>query len=130
MNPQATHAAQRGAAFLDNFDPDWHRNVDIDRLDIRSESYCILGQLHGTYLNGRATHQLGVPDVVRMGFNAAAGGPSFAELTAAWRTEIALRLAMDNMRAGVATHLVLTEEVPGRSRGGGTKVQTDALVTA
>ena len=43
---------ERGAAYLDEFDPGWHRRVDPHTLELSSGSSCILGQLHGDFRMG------------------------------------------------------------------------------
>jgi len=49
---------ERGAAYLDEIDPGWHRRVDPDTLELSSGSSCILGQLHGDFRMGLSRSQL------------------------------------------------------------------------
>ncbi|MFI6496020.1 hypothetical protein [Nonomuraea typhae] len=41
-----------GAAELDRLQPGWHRLIDTAKLDLWSEDNCVLGQLHGDYVDG------------------------------------------------------------------------------
>jgi hypothetical protein len=90
--------------FLDEHEPGWVDEIDVAQLDLNSCDVCVLGQLFGQY--GKAVTTLGfsLDDETRLGFNvtydmlarAADGDESpkdvaFAELTAAWREEIARR---------------------------------------
>ncbi|WP_022835131.1 hypothetical protein [Salisaeta longa] len=43
---------KRGASFLDAMQPGWHRDVDLDRLELASGEQCVLGQLHGEFRMG------------------------------------------------------------------------------
>ena len=49
---------ERGADYLDEIDPGWHRRVDPDTLELSSGSSCILGQLHGDFRMGLSRSQL------------------------------------------------------------------------
>lgn len=49
----------RGAAFLDRRRPDWRDKVDVSTLDMSHGSWCVLGQVFGSYSEGR----------VRLGIN-------------------------------------------------------------
>ena len=40
---------QKGAAWLDEYDPGWAQKVNPDNLDLSSSSLCICGQLFGCY---------------------------------------------------------------------------------
>lgn len=43
--PEMAHAAaQRGARWLDKRCPNWFREIDLARLDLRSGTACVLGQ--------------------------------------------------------------------------------------
>lgn len=48
----AQERVRRGAAYLDDVDPGWHRRVDPATLELSSGSSCILGQLHGDFRMG------------------------------------------------------------------------------
>jgi len=49
---QAVIRVGRGAAYLDEVLPGWHRNIDTERLCIGKGTDCVLGQLFGTFLQG------------------------------------------------------------------------------
>lgn len=44
---------RRGAQMLDRKNPDWFNEIDLDVLDLNDCHACILGQLYGTYSEGR-----------------------------------------------------------------------------
>lgn len=48
-----------GYALIESRKPGWVFDVDTTRLDMRNPSKCILGQLYGSYLDGR--DDLGIP---------------------------------------------------------------------
>ena len=50
----ARQRAARGAAYLDEVDPGWHRLVDADALDLGSRHACVLGQRYGGFRPGLA----------------------------------------------------------------------------
>lgn len=54
----ARSRVQRGAAYLDGMDPEWHRRVDPVTLKLSSGSSCVLGQLHGDFRMGLSRSQL------------------------------------------------------------------------
>ncbi len=62
---------RRGAMVLDLVRPDWDGQIDLKKLRTGSTSFCVLGQLYGTYYAGR--NELRIHDPVRYGFEA--GGP-------------------------------------------------------
>jgi hypothetical protein len=96
----AEERAERGARWLDRHYPTWVTKVDPDRLDIGSSIDCIWGQLVGNYYD-RPWLRLFRREV-RLGFCADRDlGRRWdaAELTKAWRNEIAAR------RQLVDTHL-------------------------
>jgi hypothetical protein len=43
---------QRGAEYLDDVDPGWHRRVNADALELEDGQHCVLGQLHGEFRLG------------------------------------------------------------------------------
>lgn len=43
---------QRGASYLDEVDPGWHRRVNADVLELEDGQHCVLGQLHGEFRLG------------------------------------------------------------------------------
>jgi hypothetical protein len=85
---------QAGMAFLDTaLGPDWVRRINVSRLDINANCYCVLGQLYGDYYEGRI--RLGIDFTMSedLGFY-----ESFAmnwrhqQLTPAWRAAVWARL--------------------------------------
>jgi hypothetical protein len=53
ITPEAVRErVQRGATYLDDLDPGWHRRVDADTLELDDGRHCILGQLHGEFRLG------------------------------------------------------------------------------
>lgn len=48
----ARRRVYRGAAYLDDVAPGWHREVDADTLALSSGGSCVLGQLHGDFRVG------------------------------------------------------------------------------
>ncbi|HEY6019690.1 MAG TPA: hypothetical protein VIY48_07260 [Candidatus Paceibacterota bacterium] len=43
----------KGVELLDAHDPGWRHEVDVEKLDILDEEYCILGQVFGDYFEGK-----------------------------------------------------------------------------
>lgn len=52
---------RRGAEYLDDMDPGWHRRVDAETLELEDGRHCVLGQLHGEFQLG-----LGRSDVLTL----------------------------------------------------------------
>ncbi len=85
---------QSGAQLLDERRPGWYREIDIAQLDIALGSKCILGQVYGSYFEGVKAIGLACGQTAPYGFAVTFSGPApdnYANLTAAWREEIALR---------------------------------------
>jgi len=62
ITPQrARERVQRGAKYLDGVDPEWHRRVDSETLELEDGRHCVLGQLHGEFRLG-----LGRSDLISM----------------------------------------------------------------
>jgi hypothetical protein len=84
---------ERAAALLDQTAPGWESRIDPLQLDMSNASFCILGQVYGSYytglamLDGDAERAPG-----RYGFMTW-GGETFGVLTAKWRTFLAERRA-------------------------------------
>lgn len=49
---KAYERVRRGAAYLDEVDPGWHRRIDAEALALDDGQYCILGQIHGEFRLG------------------------------------------------------------------------------
>lgn len=43
---------EAGAQFLDRIEPGWFKKIEIDIFDISDGCNCILGQIHGDYIDG------------------------------------------------------------------------------
>ena len=52
MPEEMMQAILSGVAVLDVARPDWHHQIDVDRLLMRNDQDCILAQLFGTYAGG------------------------------------------------------------------------------
>ena len=44
--------AKRGFNFMNDVVPDWKSSVDVQMLDMQSETACVLGQIYGTFDDG------------------------------------------------------------------------------
>lgn len=106
----------RGADYLDEVDPGWHRRVDPDTLELSSGSSCILGQLHGDFRMGLSRSQLinlsSAPRAslspVSYGFQCVSGvddaaqDRDYAYLNQAWQAAVRQRRADDPTIDGAA----------------------------
>lgn len=82
---------ESGAALLDRQSPGWFRRIDLARLDMKSCTFCILGQLYGSYGNGQRSlgiHYLGGP--AAFGFDGK-HGHEFGALAECWRIYMEIR---------------------------------------
>ena len=100
---------QRGAEYLDDVDPGWHRRIDPDVLELESGRRCVLGQLHGEFRLGLGrSHVLSLSSAPRASLSPVAYGFKCVEgvseeqqardyelLTRAWRAAIRERWADD-----------------------------------
>ena len=50
--PEITARVQKGAALLDTMKPGWYERINIDKLDIKCQKNCILGQVYGDFRTG------------------------------------------------------------------------------
>ena len=96
---------QQGAAYLDEMDPGWHRQVDPNTLELGSGRQCVLGQLHGEFRLGLGRSRLislsSAPRAslspVAYGFKCVEGvsgewqARDYELLTAAWRNAVLAR---------------------------------------
>jgi hypothetical protein len=120
MTTTTTTVAERvaaGAAWLDEHEPGWVADIDLDRLLLSSPCRCVLGQLYGSYYTAPVKYY----DTSDFGFAAlaedadqpdddaawdayeAALDSEYAQLDAAWRELIATRRAVAaQVAAGVA----------------------------
>ncbi len=71
---------------------DWTRKIDVPKLDMGYLEQCILGQIFGTYCLGCRALALDDEAATLCGFNTF-GRPrgQYLQLTAVWKTAIALR---------------------------------------
>lgn len=90
MTNRVEERVARGAARLDEVRPGWHRNVNVQTLDISSGRNCALGQVFGSY--GVGTVAAGVTiDSAQHGFLSSVDA-TYGELTAEWKRLIETRL--------------------------------------
>lgn len=101
---------QRGAAYLDEVDPGWHRRVNADTLELEDGRHCVLGQLHGEFRLGLGrSHLVSLSSAPRASLSPVAHGfkcvgnvseawqaRDYELLTAAWREAVQTRTA-DNL---------------------------------
>jgi len=104
----------RGAEYLDESDPGWHRRIDPGTLELGSGNRCVLGQLHGEFRLGLGrSGMLSLSSAPRASLSPVAhgfkcvGGVSeewqardYELLTQAWRTAIRVRWTEDTMGDG------------------------------
>jgi hypothetical protein len=82
-------AVSRGAALLDERRPGWAAEIRIDQLMMNVCEHCILGQLFGDYLKGKAAVLAEGTYGFQFGFNVASGHDDL--LRPLWLAEIARR---------------------------------------
>lgn len=84
----------KGMALLDERAPGWESRINLDKLDLKSCTTCVLGQLFGDYSAGRNLASVSIFDVEEFGFIIFGGSSrQFNNLTTAWRQTIRARLA-------------------------------------
>jgi hypothetical protein len=103
---QREHAqacAAAGASLLDRIRKRWAWEVEPERLELHSLSYCVLGQLYGTYSEGAYRLERRFPRQLSYGsswsydygfdrsYLTRDWDGEFSALNAAWRAEIAKR---------------------------------------
>jgi len=105
----ARRRAARGAAYLDDADPGWHRRLDTGALALEDGERCVLGQLHGRFRAGLGRARLfnvgSAPRAslspVAYGFHCVRTGDADAErrdydlLNEAWHDEVHRRQQQD-----------------------------------
>lgn len=107
-----TQVVDTGARVLDKLNPGWFNEVDVDTLDLSSDTNCIGGQLYGTFKNlfdvlpGDA-----VRDVPAHGFVIGAvpklyRQDAYQRLTEAWKGEIAFRREVGVLEAEMVDAIV------------------------
>jgi hypothetical protein len=115
---QVRARVRRGAAYLDDVDPAWHRRIDPAALELGNGRQCILGQLHGEFRLGLGRSRLismsSAPRAslspVAYGFTCVDGVPEawqardYDLLNEAWRDAVHTRQAADpSMDVGEAS---------------------------
>lgn len=107
---------ERGATYLDEVDPGWHRRVDAETLELEDGEHCVLGQLHGEFRLGLGrSHVLTLSSAPRASLSPVAYGFKCVEgvsdawqardyelLTAAWREAVRTRATADHRGDGHA----------------------------
>jgi hypothetical protein len=79
-----------GAALLDTKAPGWAGKVDVGELEIANPEWCVLGQVFGGYVEGKA--ELGILAGGEHGF-AEISGVDEAQAERLWREAISVRRA-------------------------------------
>jgi hypothetical protein len=101
---------QRGAAYLDDVDPEWYQHVDADTLELGDGRHCILGQRHGEFRLGLGrSHLISMSSAPRASLSPVAYGFKCVEgvseewqaydyelLTAAWKEAVRRRQEIDS----------------------------------
>lgn len=81
-------AIQRGARLLDEQKPGWENLLTLDSLNLAICRACVLGQLYGTYGDGKDA--LGIIFGRSYGFSA--NDEDYPKLTRMWRRFVARRI--------------------------------------
>lgn len=81
-------AVKRGSELLDEKLPDWYNRIDLENLRMVSVSWCILGQLYGTYMNGYAALGIRVDQGHHYGFELPKLAWNYDQLTDMWKEAI------------------------------------------
>lgn len=119
----ASERAARGATYLDDVDPDWYIRIDPELLSLADGGCCVLGQLHGTFLQGLSRAGLfnmsSAPRAslspVDYGFMCSQTGDDASEtreygnLNRAWRFELRRRCARSKLVFELAEEPALIE---------------------
>lgn len=96
MGKTYSQEVKNGMTFLDSARPGWDRRVDLTRLDLKDERFCVVGQLDGLYDRSDLVDHITSSDVGR-GFTLQQMmwfPTEWAALTAEWRTQIGRRRAL------------------------------------
>lgn len=114
MSTSIDYAARvaRGIALLDEMEPDWLDEIELDALNLASVSACVLGRVYGDYEAGLRTLGMDLDadaepvahgftltvdeyDALRkeLGASPVYSARVFAPLTAAWQEAISARLS-------------------------------------
>jgi len=93
----AERRVARGAKFLDERVPNWEQRINLERLDISSDTDCVLGQLFGTYVESFGKTPLSNDQDLEFGFYTTEYAEEeqdddFLLLTMYWKREALIRL--------------------------------------
>lgn len=80
--------ARKGAAWLDEVEPNWDQQIDVDELLLESCCRCVMGQIYGTFNHGILLYWGRDPSpAYDLGLLLAAGASrdDYARLTDAWK---------------------------------------------
>lgn len=94
----ARSRAKLGAQLLDRHRPNWHWDVSMNSLDMRSPMKCVLAQVTGSYSQGRAMTGLNHFQATRHGFDVTFLGicwVGYPHLDEAWLEQIQMRRERD-----------------------------------
>src|SRR5690349_3384032 len=81
-----------GAAFLDEVKPGWHKEIDVERLNLESSCRCVMGQLYGSYFGRPVALKVGPFAGVNHGLSLSAGTPEkWRKLDELWIKEVEIR---------------------------------------
>lgn len=99
---------ERGARFMDIFQPDWYVRVDTDYLDLSHPRECVLGQLYGSFGKGLAAIRASdwgmdsVRSQIDWSFNngfSDYSGERYGTMTELWREQVRSRKLQDRQIA-------------------------------
>lgn len=79
---------QHGTEFLNENLPGWYQRINLDSLGILDEKKCILGQLFGSYGEGRDALGLNLSDAIAYGFSFMAQSDTVEKRNQEWRKSI------------------------------------------
>lgn len=88
---EAKQRAKQGIKFLDNHEKGWREKIELYKLDMGSDCYCILGQLYELYGLGARKYNLDFELKKSLGFTISKDSfnessfQAFDILTEAWR---------------------------------------------
>lgn len=106
----ARERVRRGAAYLDQIDPEWYRQINPETLELDDGRHCVLGQLHGEFRLGLSrAHLLNLSSAPRASLSPVAYGFKCVEgvseewqskdyrlLAEAWKVAVRTRQAADS----------------------------------
>lgn len=80
-----------GVAFLDVVRPGWYKEINTKELDLAESNVCMLGEIYGSYLDGKSELGLQSTSAESLGFyiDAASGKGMYDYLTKSWKQRIA-----------------------------------------